>query len=39
MKRKYAILLAALTVVVVIALLIPFNRRASGEKISRFGEY
>ncbi len=39
MKRKYGILLAALTVVVVIALLIPFNRQAKNEKVSRFGEY
>ncbi|HSB02132.1 MAG TPA: CocE/NonD family hydrolase, partial [Anaerolineales bacterium] len=39
MKRKYGILLAALIVIMVVGLLIPFNRKATNEKISRFGEY
>ena len=39
MKRTYRILLAALTVIAVIALLISSNRQAKNEKISRFGEY
>ncbi|MGE5777468.1 MAG: CocE/NonD family hydrolase [Chloroflexota bacterium] len=39
MKRKSGIFLAVLIVILVIGLLVPFNRQGKGGKISRFGEY
>ncbi len=39
MKRKYGIVFVALVIVLVIGLLVPFNKPTNSEKISRFGEY